>query len=94
MGRKSGSIGVSVTKRQKEVLDFISGFIASNGYAPTFKEIGEAVGVHSSATVYKFVEILRRKRLIAMEYGQRRGIEINGNCPTCGQKVLRRRASA
>ena len=41
-----------ITERQKEILDTIKKFIAKNGFPPTVREIGAAVGLSSSATTH------------------------------------------
>lgn len=44
-----------LTKRQKEVLGFISAYIVENGVAPTLAEIGVAVGLRSKSSVHRIV---------------------------------------
>ncbi len=41
-----------LTKRQREIFDFISRYLSRHGYPPTVREIGQAVGLHSSSTVH------------------------------------------
>jgi repressor LexA len=43
---------VDLTKRQKEIFDFIRRYASRYGYPPTVREIGKAVGLHSSSTVH------------------------------------------
>ena len=40
-----------LTKRQREIFDYISRYLSRHGYPPTVREIGKAVGLHSSSTV-------------------------------------------
>ena len=47
-----------LTKRQKEILDFITGFIEERGYAPSFEEIAKAFGYSSLATVHEHLREL------------------------------------
>ena len=42
---------MALTRRQKEVLDWIAGFISSNGYSPSFEEIAEGIGVENTKQV-------------------------------------------
>lgn len=65
-----------LTKRQKEILDFISGYVARQGFAPTLEEIGAHFGLSSPATVYKHVEQLVRKGYLRKAKHQGRGIEL------------------
>jgi repressor LexA len=67
---------MALTKRQKEILDYISGHIQSNGYAPTFEEIAETFGYTSLATVHEHVSNLERKGYIRKAYNQSRSIEL------------------
>lgn len=50
-----------VTKRQRNVLDFIQEFVAVNRYSPSFQEIADGLGLKSLATVHKHVSNLRDK---------------------------------
>ncbi|MEK9143739.1 MAG: transcriptional repressor LexA [Patescibacteria group bacterium] len=62
--------------REKQLLDFITQFIQRYGYAPTLKEIGESMGIHSPATVHEHVDRLRLKGFIKKLDGTARGLEI------------------
>ena len=76
---------MALTRRQRQVFDYISGFIETNGYSPSYEEIGAAMGLTSLATVHKHVTNLRRKKLIETEYNQSRSISVANKCPTCGR---------
>lgn len=65
-----------LTKRQKEVLDFVREHVGGRGYAPTLQEIGEHFGLSSPATVYKHVEQLVRKGYLRKAAHQERGIQL------------------
>ena len=74
-----------LTKRQKEVLDFIGKYLSKNGYAPTFSEIAKEFGFNSKGTVYKHIKALCEKGLIQHEWNRTRAIEIldeNSGFPT------------
>ncbi|HLD24922.1 MAG TPA: transcriptional repressor LexA [Patescibacteria group bacterium] len=62
--------------RERQLLDFITQFISRYGYAPTLKEIGEALNIHSPATVHEHVDKLRQKGFIRKLDGTARGLEI------------------
>ena len=49
-----------LTKRQKEIFDFIGSYAAKHGYPPTVREIGKAVGLHSSSTVHAHLAKLEK----------------------------------
>src|SRR5579862_6129307 len=59
---------MAITKRQRQVYDFISSFVQSNGYSPSFEEIGEGLGLSSLATVHKHISNLEKKRLPTPRY--------------------------
>ena len=65
-----------MTKRQKEILDFIHGFIEERGYAPSFEEIAQAFGYSSLATVHEHLSNLERKGYIRKAYNESRSIEM------------------
>ncbi|NIP58793.1 MAG: transcriptional repressor LexA [Gemmatimonadetes bacterium] len=67
-----------LTKRQKEILDYIEGFIDEHGYAPSFEEIAEAFGYSSLATVHEHLSNLERKGYIRKAYNESRSIELLG----------------
>lgn len=54
----------ALTKRQKEIFDFISTFEKEKGFAPTIREVAKGIGVSSSSTVYKQIKSLRQKGLL------------------------------
>lgn len=62
--------------RERQLLDFITQFIERYGYAPTLKEIGEAMDMHSPATVHEHIDRLRQKGFIKKLDGTSRGLEI------------------
>lgn len=67
---------MALTKRQKEVLDFLVSFETRNGYAPSFEEIAKGVKLTSLATVHKHISTLEKKGFIRRGYNQSRSIEI------------------
>lgn len=65
-----------LTKRQKEVLDYLISFLNKRGYSPSFDEIARALKVTSLATVHKHLSTLERKGFVRRGYNQSRSIEI------------------
>ena len=63
-------------KRQRQILDFIGQYIQKNGFAPTLREIADAINVSSLATVHEHLETLDRKNVIKKHDGRVRGIEL------------------
>lgn len=67
---------MALTKRQKEVLDYLVHFLDRHGYSPSFEEIAKALKLTSLATVHKHVATLERKGFIRRGYNQSRSIEV------------------
>lgn len=65
-----------IYKRQGQILDFIRQHIQSTGSAPTLKQIAEAIGVSSLATVHEHLAALEEKGLIKRKIGKTRAIEL------------------
>ena len=65
-----------LTKRQKELFDYLEGYIAEYGYAPTLEEIGERFALSSLATVHKHLTNLEAKGLIRRTWNHSRAIEL------------------
>jgi len=67
---------VTLYKKQKQILDFISQYIQMNGYSPTLQEIADSMNLSSLATVHEHLQALERKGIIRKFEGAVRGIEI------------------
>ena len=65
-----------LTKRQKELLDFLDAYIQDHGFAPTLDETGRHFGLTSLATVHKHLTNLERKGLIRRHAGMSRALEV------------------
>ena len=65
-----------LTKRQKEIFDFICDYLEREGYAPSLEEIGEQFGLSSVATVHKHVQNLVEKGLLRKAWNRSRSIEV------------------
>jgi repressor LexA len=67
---------MALTRRQKQVLDFLVGFINRKGYSPSFEEIAGSLDLSSLATVHKHLETLERKGFIRRGYNRSRSVEV------------------
>ena len=65
-----------LTKRQRQILDYLNGYAVSNGYAPSFEEIADHFKYSSLATVHEHLSNLERKGYIKRSYNESRAIEI------------------
>jgi repressor LexA len=66
---------VALTRRQREVYDFIRRFVAEKGYSPSLEEIGAAFGLSSVATVHKHVQHLVEKGFLRKAWNRSRSVE-------------------
>jgi repressor LexA len=67
---------MALTKRQRQMYDFIAEFVQSNGYSPSFEEIGAAMGLSSLATVHKHLNNLETKKMLRRDYNRSRSIDV------------------
>src|SRR6185436_17673650 len=74
--REATSVELDLTKRQKEIFDFIRRYAAKTGYPPTVREIGKAVGLHSSSTVHAHLANMEKIGLLRRDPSKPRAIEL------------------
>src|SRR5438105_4933469 len=67
---------MAITRRQRQMYDYISDFVQRNGYSPSFEEIGEGMGLSSLATVHKHISNLEKKGLLTRDYNRSRSIDL------------------
>lgn len=67
---------VTLYRRQKQILDYLHQYIQKNGYSPTLRQIAEALGLHSLATVHEHLVSMAKKGLIRRYEGATRGLEL------------------
>ncbi|MEK6276949.1 MAG: transcriptional repressor LexA [Actinomycetota bacterium] len=67
---------MDLTKRQKEIFDYIRRYAGKYGYPPTVREIGKAVGLHSSSTVHAHLTNLEKSGLLRRDPSKPRAIEV------------------
>lgn len=67
---------MAITRRQKEVLDFIRNFVERCGYSPSFEEIAHGLDLSSLATVHKHISNLERKGLLQRSHNRSRSIDV------------------
>ncbi len=63
-----------IYKRQRQILEYIQQYVQSTGSAPTLKQIADAIGVTSLATIHEHLQALEYKGLIKRKHGKNRGI--------------------
>lgn len=67
---------MALTKRQKQILDYLQGYVADNGYSPSYEEIAAHFGYGSLATVHEHLENLKVKGYIRKGYNESRSVEV------------------
>lgn len=71
---------IGLTKRQRDLLDYLSGFIAERGYCPTFKQMGAGIGLqgngHSNAAVARLLDGLEERGCIRRLRNRRCAIQL------------------
>ena len=65
-----------LTKRQREILDYLNEFIQNHGYAPSLEEIGRRFNLSSLATVHKHLSNLQEKGFIRRAWNRSRSVEL------------------
>jgi len=66
---------MALTRRQREIYDFVRGFVTQRGYSPSLEEIGAHFGLSSVATVHKHVQHLVEKGLLKKAWNRSRSVE-------------------
>ena len=69
-------MGKNLTKRQREILDFITEFIETNNFAPSLREIGDNFHLSSPATIHAHIDNLKRKGFLKSNFNEARSIEL------------------
>lgn len=67
---------MALTKRQKQLMDFLSQFLDDNGYCPSFEEIAKGLDLASLATVHKHISALESKGYLKRGFNQSRSLEL------------------
>ncbi len=84
---------MTLTKRQKQVLDFLVTFHDKHGYSPSFEEMARSLKLTSLATVHKHISTLERKGFIRRGYNQSRSIEVVQLPKSVREEVIERYAA-
>lgn len=73
--RQRSRVRPTLTRRQREILDFIVAHRAEHGYSPSYEEIGNEFYLFSLATVHEHVHNLRRKGYLRIEHNMARSLD-------------------
>jgi len=69
----------TLTKRQKQLIDYLNNYISEHGYAPTLAEVGAYFGLSSLATVHKHLHNLEQKGFIKRQHNHSRALEVSAS---------------
>ncbi|HVP47220.1 MAG TPA: transcriptional repressor LexA [Bryobacteraceae bacterium] len=67
---------MALTKRQKEVVDFVAKFVDDNGYSPSYEEIAHGLKLASLATVHKHISALEAKNYLKRGFNRSRSLDL------------------
>src|SRR6266478_6569878 len=76
IGKEQRRTSMAVTKRQKQVLDFVATFVDENGYSPSYEEIARGLNLASLATVHKHISTLETKQYLKRGFNQSRSLDL------------------
>src|ERR1039457_6205944 len=82
---------MALTKRQKQVLDFIAAFVDEHGYSPSYEELAQGLNLASLATVHKHISALTTKNYLKRSFNHSRSLELG---PKYVQENRRQRDAA
>jgi repressor LexA len=68
---------MALTRRQKDVLDFIADFVEEHGYSPSYEELAHGLKLASLATVHKHIQALESRKYLQRKFNQSRSLEIS-----------------
>src|SRR5256714_5433610 len=69
-------VDFNLTKRQREIFEFIKKYSAQHGYPPTVRDIGKAIGLTSSSTVHAHLANLEKLGLLRRDPTKPRALEL------------------
>jgi len=67
---------MALTKKQRQILDYVESFVSSNGYSPSYEEIAQAFDYSSLATVHEHLTNLEQKGFLRKNYNKSRSLEV------------------
>ncbi|MDQ3891007.1 MAG: transcriptional repressor LexA [Actinomycetota bacterium] len=82
-----------LTDRQREIYEYVAGYLGEHGYPPTVREIGEAVGLASPSTVHAHLANLERAGYVRRDPTKPRALELVGHARGAGEGAARGEAA-
>jgi repressor LexA len=72
-------VDLKLTKRQREIFDYIRKYSSDHGYPPTVRDIGKAIGLTSSSTVHAHLANLEKLGVLRRDPTKPRALELLGD---------------
>jgi DNA-binding MarR family transcriptional regulator len=69
-------MGGGLTRRQMELLAYIRGYVGKHGYAPSFEEMKQAIGLASKSGIHRMIKALEERGYVTSLYNKARSIEL------------------
>jgi repressor LexA len=67
---------MALTKKQRQILDYVESFVDGYGYSPSYEEIAQAFNYSSLATVHEHLTNLEQKGFLRKNYNKSRSLEV------------------
>ena len=77
----------SLTKRQSEILKFITGFMKDNDYSPSYREIADGLGLSSPSTIHQHLQVMKSKGFLSINADAARGVELTNKVWELGKTI-------
>jgi len=76
-----------LTKRQSEILKFITNFVKDNDYSPSYREIAEGLGLSSPATIHQHIQLIKTKGFLKFDSDSPRCLELTDKVPNFARSI-------
>ncbi|OGF31679.1 repressor LexA [Candidatus Falkowbacteria bacterium RIFOXYD2_FULL_35_9] len=78
---------MTLSKRQSEILNFIKAFVQDNDYSPSYREIGEGLGLSSPATIHQHLQTLKSKGYLDIDPSSPRSLQMTSKVMKLGKSI-------
>ena len=78
---------MTLSKRQSEILSFIKEFVRDYDYSPSYREIGEAMGISSPATIHQHMQTLKAKGYLDIDPNAPRSLQLTSKVMKLGKSI-------
>jgi len=78
---------MTLSKRQSEILNFIKEFVCDYDYSPSYREIGDALGISSPATIHQHMQTLKTKGYLDLDPNAPRSLQLTDKVMKLGKSI-------